>query len=190
MLTETTADTVFACIIAASRRLVELSNHVREGCWTRNIGEDLFGWDVHNKTLGILGFGRIGQAVARRAALGFAMPVLFYDPFPVKLPDDLARHATAATFDEVLQRTDCRADPAAIRRNTRPDGRRQFAAMSRRDLRQRLARAHRSGGCARRGAELGTPEPPGWIFATEPPDGIPRARTRSHAIPAYRLGDA
>jgi phosphogluconate 2-dehydrogenase/gluconate 2-dehydrogenase len=41
-------------IIAASRRLVELSNHVRNGHWTRNIGEDLFGWDVHGKTLGVM----------------------------------------------------------------------------------------------------------------------------------------
>ena len=78
VLTETTADTIFALVMATSRRLVELANLVREGRWTRNIGEDLFGWDVHGKTLGILGFGRIGQAVARRAALGFGMPVLYH----------------------------------------------------------------------------------------------------------------
>ncbi|MFP3588818.1 NAD(P)-dependent oxidoreductase, partial [Paraburkholderia sp. SIMBA_055] len=90
VLTETTADTVFALIIAASRRLVDLSNHVRDGRWTRNIGEDLFGWDVHGKTLGVLGFGRIGQAVARRAALGFGMPVVFHDPFDVQVPATLA----------------------------------------------------------------------------------------------------
>ena len=77
VLTETTADTIFSLIMATSRRLVELASHVREGRWSRNIGEDLFGWDVHGKTLGILGFGRIGQAVARRAALGFGMPVLY-----------------------------------------------------------------------------------------------------------------
>jgi phosphogluconate 2-dehydrogenase/gluconate 2-dehydrogenase len=106
VVTETTADTVFALIIASSRRLVELSNHVREGRWTRNIGEDLFGWDVHGKTLGVLGFGRIGQAVARRAALGFGMPVLFHDPFDVPVPAMLAGHATRASFDEVLARAD------------------------------------------------------------------------------------
>jgi phosphogluconate 2-dehydrogenase len=77
VLTETTADTIFALIMATSRRLVELALHVREGQWSRSIGEDKFGWDVHGKTLGILGFGRIGQAVARRAALGFDMPVLY-----------------------------------------------------------------------------------------------------------------
>ena len=106
VLTETTADTVFALIIATSRRLVELSNHVREGRWTRNIGEDLFGWDVHGKTLGVLGFGRIGQAVARRAALGFGMPVVFHDPFDVPVPDMLAGHAVRASFEEVLKRAD------------------------------------------------------------------------------------
>ena len=65
VLTETTADTIFSLIMASSRRLVELANLVREGRWQRNIGEDLFGWDVHGKTLGILGFGRIGQARRR-----------------------------------------------------------------------------------------------------------------------------
>jgi phosphogluconate 2-dehydrogenase len=106
VLTETTADTVFALIIAASRRLVELSNHVRDGHWTRNIGEDRFGWDVHGKTLGVLGFGRIGQAVARRAALGFDMPVVFHDPFDVQVPATLAGQAVRASFDEVLERAD------------------------------------------------------------------------------------
>src|SRR5512133_1548568 len=89
VLTETTADTIFALTMAASRRLVELANLVREGRWTRNIGEDLFGWDVHGKTMGILGFGRIGQAVARRAALGFGMPVLYYKRRPLDLAKEL-----------------------------------------------------------------------------------------------------
>jgi phosphogluconate 2-dehydrogenase/gluconate 2-dehydrogenase len=97
---------VFALVIATSRRLVELSNHVRDGRWTRNIGEDLFGWDVHGKTLGVLGFGRIGQAVARRAALGFDMPVVFHDPFDVQVPASLAGYAVRASFDEVLARAD------------------------------------------------------------------------------------
>ncbi len=79
---------------------------MREGRWNRNIGEDLFGWDVHRKTLGILGFGRIGQAVARRAALGFDMPVVFHDPFEVAVPAALAGLARRESFDEVLQQAD------------------------------------------------------------------------------------
>jgi len=105
VLTETTADTIFALVMSASRRIVELAALVREGRWTRNIGEDLFGWDVHGKTLGILGFGRIGQALARRAALGFGMPVLYDNPHVVDVPAlaGLARHASRR---EVLAQSD------------------------------------------------------------------------------------
>ena len=85
VLDETVADSVFALLMATSRRLVELSQLVREGRWAKNIGEDLFGSDVHGKTLGLLGFGRIGQAVARRAALGFGMPVMYHARRPVDL---------------------------------------------------------------------------------------------------------
>jgi gluconate 2-dehydrogenase len=118
VLTETTADTVFALVMAASRRLVELANLVREGRWTANIGEDLFGWDVHGKTLGILGFGRIGQALARRAALGFGMPVLYHDRGPVDLPAlaGLARHVG---FDELLQQADIVATVLPLTEQTR-----------------------------------------------------------------------
>ena len=80
VLTETTADLIFALVMTVQRRLVELALLVREGGWTRNIDASLFGHDVHGKTLGVLGFGRIGQAVARRAALGFGMTVLYHDP--------------------------------------------------------------------------------------------------------------
>ena len=129
VLTETTADTIFALVIATSRRLVELSNHVRDGRWTRNIGEDQFGWDVHGKTLGVVGFGRIGQAVARRAALGFGMPVLFYDPFDVKVPD-LAGRVTRAPFDDVLRRSDVVAMTLPLTEETRGlMGAREFALM-------------------------------------------------------------
>ena len=89
VLDETVADAVFALLMATCRRVPELAQMVREGRWTRNIGEELFGVDVHGKTLGLLGFGRIGQAVARRAALGFCMPVLYHARRPV----DLALHA-------------------------------------------------------------------------------------------------
>lgn len=109
VLTETTADTIFSLIMATSRRLVELANHVREGRWTRNIGEEMFGWDVHGKTLGIIGFGRIGQAVAKRAALGFDMPVLYHKRRPLDLTKELPEllgKVTHAPLDELLQRAD------------------------------------------------------------------------------------
>ncbi|BAN23279.1 2-hydroxyacid dehydrogenase [Caballeronia insecticola] len=77
VLTESTADTVFALILASARRVVELAEWVKQGNWKASIGESCFGVDVQGKTLGIVGLGRIGGAVARRAALGFRMNVLY-----------------------------------------------------------------------------------------------------------------
>jgi gluconate 2-dehydrogenase len=79
VLTESTADTAFSLILLTARRLAELAAYVKAGKWTKKIGEDLFGTDVHRKTLGIVGLGRIGTSVARRAALGFQMNVLYVD---------------------------------------------------------------------------------------------------------------
>lgn len=129
VLTETTADTLFALIMASSRRLVELSNLVREGRWTRNIGPELFGWDVQGKTLGILGYGRIGQALARRAALGFHMPVRYYSRRPVVVPglEAWARHGS---LDEVLAASDIVALTLPLSDETRGlMGAREFALM-------------------------------------------------------------
>jgi phosphogluconate 2-dehydrogenase len=78
VLTETTADTGFALIMATARRVVELANMVRSGQWQQNIGPRHFGSDVHGKTLGIIGMGRIGEALAQRGHFGFGMPVLYH----------------------------------------------------------------------------------------------------------------
>ena len=77
VLTESTADTAFSLVLLTARRLAELDAFVKAGKWTKKIGEDKFGVDVHHKTLGIVGLGRIGTSVARRAALGFEMKVLY-----------------------------------------------------------------------------------------------------------------
>jgi phosphogluconate 2-dehydrogenase len=82
VLTETTADTGFALILATARRVVELANLVRAGQWKRNIGPLHFGSDVHGKTLGIIGMGRIGEALAQRGHFGFGMPVLYHSHSP------------------------------------------------------------------------------------------------------------
>jgi gluconate 2-dehydrogenase len=76
-VTETTADLVFSLILATARRISELADWTRRGQWTRSTGEAQFGVDVHHKTLGIVGLGRIGSAVAKRAALGFGMDVIY-----------------------------------------------------------------------------------------------------------------
>ncbi|CAI8919747.1 glyoxylate reductase [Pseudomonas sp. IT-P258] len=82
VLTETTADTGFALILATARRVVELANLVRTGGWQRNIGPAHFGIDVHGKTLGIIGMGRIGEALAQRGHFGFGMPVIYHSHSP------------------------------------------------------------------------------------------------------------
>ncbi|MGA3678898.1 2-hydroxyacid dehydrogenase [Pseudomonas graminis] len=82
VLTETTADTGFALIMATARRVVELANRVRDGQWKQNIGPQHFGSDVHGKTLGIIGMGRIGEAVAQRGHFGFGMPVIYHSHSP------------------------------------------------------------------------------------------------------------
>jgi gluconate 2-dehydrogenase len=109
VLDDTVADTVFGLLIATSRRFVELSNLVREGRWPKEFGEDLFGFDVHGKTVGLIGFGRIGQAIARRAALGFGMRVLYHARRPVDLAaqaPDLQGKATHTPLDELLAASD------------------------------------------------------------------------------------
>jgi phosphogluconate 2-dehydrogenase len=82
VLTETTADTGFLLILAAARRAVELADFVKRGDWQAGIGPEHFGSDVHGKTLGLIGFGRIGAAIARRGALGFGMRVLYSNASP------------------------------------------------------------------------------------------------------------
>ena len=79
VLTETTADFGFALMMATARRIAESERFLRAGQWQR-WSYDLFnGADVHGATLGILGMGRIGQAIARRGALGFGMKVIYHN---------------------------------------------------------------------------------------------------------------
>jgi glyoxylate reductase len=78
VLTETTADFAFALLLAASRRVVEGHHFVHSGQWRKWFIDLLVGHDVHHRTLGIFGMGRIGQAVARRGG-GFSMRVLYHD---------------------------------------------------------------------------------------------------------------
>ncbi|MEO7336266.1 MAG: D-glycerate dehydrogenase [Caldimonas sp.] len=79
VLTDTTADLGFALMMAAARRVAEGERFLRRGEWTRWSVDMFAGSDVHGATLGILGMGRIGQAVARRGALGFGMPVVYHN---------------------------------------------------------------------------------------------------------------
>ena len=105
VLTETTADLAWALLMAAARRVVEGADYVRAGKWKTWGPMLLMGPDVHGGTIGIVGFGRIGQAVARRAA-GFGMTVLYHDP--VRLPADVTEPLAAeyVELDDLLRRSD------------------------------------------------------------------------------------
>jgi glyoxylate reductase len=105
VLTETTADFAWCLLLGAARRVVEADRFTREGRFTSWGPKMLLGHDVYGKTLGIIGMGRIGQAVARRAR-GFAMTVRFYDPQPV--PGQVLEESGAhpVSLDELFRSSD------------------------------------------------------------------------------------
>ena len=79
VLDDTVADLVFALILATARRIPELDRYVRAGRWKGERQSELFGIDVHHATLGIIGMGRIGEAIAKRGKFGFDMEILYYN---------------------------------------------------------------------------------------------------------------
>lgn len=101
VLTETTAELAFALLMAVARRVVEADRYVRAGKWQTWGPEILLGRDLYGATLGIIGMGKIGAAVARRAR-GFAMRVLYHNPAPVSAPEQ----AEYVPLAELLQRAD------------------------------------------------------------------------------------
>ena len=91
VLTDTTADLTFALLVCAARRIVEGDRFVREGRWQRWEWGYFWGADIHAKTLGLYGFGRIGQAVARRGR-GFSMRIIYH-----------SRHRVAEAIERELE---------------------------------------------------------------------------------------
>ena len=105
VLTETTADTIFTLVLCAARRITELAEKVKNGEWQSSIGPDWYGSNVHGKTIGILGMGRIGYAVAKRAHLGFDMNVIYYNR-SAKPEAEQQLNARRCSLDEVLKEAD------------------------------------------------------------------------------------
>jgi len=105
VLDDSTADLAWALILGAARRLTELERRVRAGEWTGWRLKQWLGIDVHHATLGIFGMGRIGQAIARRAA-GFEMKVVYHNRR--RLAADIERRlgGTYVTQDELLRQAD------------------------------------------------------------------------------------
>jgi glyoxylate reductase len=105
VLTETTADFAWALLMAAARRVMEADQYARSGQWKAWKWDLLWGLDVHGKTLGILGFGRIGRAVARRAG-GFGMRILYHDAFRPDAAVERELRAAYADRDTLLRESD------------------------------------------------------------------------------------
>src|SRR6266480_4118761 len=105
VLTETTADFAWTLLMATARRVVEADRYVREGKFTQWEYMVLLGGDVHGKTLGIIGFGRIGRAIARRA-LGFNMRVLYQDAVAANAATERELRATRTDTATLLRESD------------------------------------------------------------------------------------
>jgi len=103
VLTDATADFAFALMLAAARRIPEAERYVHEGKWKTWGPLLLLGVEMKGATLGLIGFGRIGKAVARRA-VGFDMRVIYYDPSEVKHDPDVK--ATSVDFETLLAESD------------------------------------------------------------------------------------
>lgn len=105
VLDNTVADLVFALILSASRRIVELDKFIRDGKWTKDIDKENFGLDVYNKTLGIIGMGRIGEKIAKRGKFGFDMDVIYFNRHR-NLEMEEKLDIKYSTFDELLIKSD------------------------------------------------------------------------------------
>lgn len=105
VLDDSTADLAWALMLGAARRITELERRVRAGEWKGWRLKQWLGVDVHHATLGILGMGRIGQAIARRAR-GFDMKVLYHNRNRIDAQAEQRLHAAYVTKDELLKQSD------------------------------------------------------------------------------------
>ena len=191
VLTETTADTAFALIMAAARRIGEGERFLRAKTpwiWGPLM---MLGQDLHHKTIGIVGFGRIGQAVARRAR-GFGMRVVYSDA--VELPADVTEPlgAERRELDELLEQ----ADVVSIHTNLTEETRHLFDADAFRRMKPTAVLVNTSRGPVVDEAALADALAAGEIFAAgldvfeNEPDVHPRLLELENAVVIPHLGSA
>jgi gluconate 2-dehydrogenase len=106
VLTETTADFGFALMMATARRMAESEHYLRRGDWSKWSYDMFVGSDIHGSTLGILGMGRIGQAIARRGAHGFGMKVIYHNRSHLSAEIEADHKAHYVSKDELLRQCD------------------------------------------------------------------------------------
>src|SRR5690606_23163460 len=193
VLTETTADTAFALLAAATRRLPEGRDDLMAGRVGEWDPDYLLGGDLWGTTLGIVGMGRIGRAIARRATLGFDMRVLYTSRGPKELPFP----AEKVSLPELLARADHVVLAAALTPRHPPHDRRRRpgADAGRRHPRQhRPGRAHRPRRPHRRGAPGEAADRPGrdraGASACRSPVAAPAQRPRRAAPRVCQRVDA
>ncbi|WP_114638157.1 2-hydroxyacid dehydrogenase [Polynucleobacter necessarius] len=106
VLTDTTADFGFALLMATARRITESEHWIRNGLWDKwSIVNNPLGMDLHHSTVGIIGMGRIGQGIAKRA-LGFGMKVLYHNRSRLSEVDEKACGATFVSKEDLLRTAD------------------------------------------------------------------------------------
>ena len=191
VLTETTADTAFALLMTAARRVGEGERFLRAGTpwiWGPLM---MLGQDVHHKTIGIVGFGRIGQAVARRAK-GFGMDVIYADAFQLPADVEAQTGAQRVELDELLER----ADFVSIHTNLTPETRHLFGAEQFERMKDTAVLVNTSRGPVVDEAALADALEAGTIFAAgldvfeHEPDVDPKLLGLENAVVIPHLGSA
>ena len=105
VLTETTADLAFTLLMSAARKVPYLDHWTKSGEWKRTVSQAQFGQDIHGKTLGIIGLGNIGTAIARRGLYGFNMNILYHNRHE-KLEMAQPLNAQYRSLEQLLQQSD------------------------------------------------------------------------------------
>jgi glyoxylate reductase len=191
VLTDTTADTAFALLMTAARRVGEGERLLRAGTpwiWGPLM---MLGQDVHHKTIGVVGFGRIGQAVARRAK-GFGMDVIYADAFQLPADVEAETGARRVELDELLER----ADVVSIHTNLTPETRHLFGAEQFRRMKPTAVLVNTSRGPVVDESALADALEAGQIFAAgldvfeNEPDVHPKLLALENVVVIPHLGSA
>lgn len=105
VLEDTTADAIFGILLAAARRIPELDHFVKSGNWKQHLTKEQYAMDVHHKTLGLIGMGKIGSAIAKRGHFGFDMNILYHNRTRNQGAEE-KYNATFCDLDTLLRESD------------------------------------------------------------------------------------